>query len=334
MADTLRLAFMGTPDFALPTLRALLDAGHEVACVYTQPPAPAGRGHKTQPSPVQKEAESRGIEIRTPESLKGEAEQKAFADLKLDAAVVVAYGLILPQPILAAPKLGCVNVHASLLPRWRGAAPIQRAILAGDAKTGVTIMQMDTGLDTGPVLAKSEPVEIGRDTDAGQLHDTLADLGARLIAPTLASCAAGEIAAEPQTEAGAIYARKLTKDDRKLDWSRPAIELERLIRAFAPKPGAVAQLPPSRDAAGKENSGKESGGQDQTGETLKVLRADVAPPAPSGTKPGTVMDEKLFTVSTALGSLKLLRVQRGGKAAMDAEEFLRGYPLNRGTVLP
>ena len=327
MADQLRLAFMGTPDFALPTLRALLDAGHEVACVYTQPPARAGRGHKVQPSPVQQEAESRGIEVRTPESLKDGEAQQAFADLKLDAAVVVAYGLILPSQILEAPKHGCVNVHASLLPRWRGAAPIQRAILAGDGETGVSIMQMDTGLDTGPVLA-SERTEIGPDTDAGGLHDTLAEIGAKLIAPTLEKLAAGDIAPEPQPEKGATYARKLAKDDRKLDWSRPAIELERLIRAFAPTPGAVAKLPPAKDAD------KTADASPPDGETLKVLRARIAGAAPTGTAPGTVMNAEAFTVATGLGCLQLRRVQRGGKNPMDAEEFLRGTPLKQGTVLP
>ncbi|MDZ7714427.1 MAG: methionyl-tRNA formyltransferase [Rhodovibrio sp.] len=352
MADKLRLAFMGTPDFALPTLRALLDAGHEVACVYTQPPSRAGRGHKVQPSPVQQEAESRGIEVRTPESLKDADAQQAFAELKLDAAVVVAYGLILPQQILEAPKLGCVNVHASLLPRWRGAAPIQRAVLAGDGETGVTIMQMDTGLDTGPTLAR-ERTEITPDTDAGQLHDTLAWMGAKLIAPTLEKLAAGEITPEPQPEKGATYARKLSKDDRKLDWSRPAIELERLIRAFAPNPGAVAKLPPAKDDTkapndkaqdgqtqndktqnDKTQNAKDADGGGSEGETLKVLRARIAGAAPTGTTPGTVMNAQDFTVSTGLGCLKLLRVQRGGKKPMDVEEFLRGTPLKQGTVLP
>lgn len=327
MADQLRLAFMGTPDFALPTLRALLDAGHEVVCVYTQPPSRAGRGHKVQPSPVQQEAESRGIEVRTPDSLKDAEAQQAFAELKLDAAVVVAYGLILPQQILEAPKYGCLNVHASLLPRWRGAAPIQRAILAGDSESGVSIMQMDTGLDTGPVLA-TERTEITPDTDAGQLHDTLAEMGARLIAPTLEKLAAGEVSPEPQPEKGATYARKLSKDDRKLDWSRPAIELERLIRAFAPAPGAVAKLPPAKDAESNDD------GSRPEGETLKVLRARIAGAAPTGTTPGTVMNAQDFTVATGLGCLELRQVQRGGKNPMAAEEFLRGAPLKQGTVLP
>jgi len=312
MADRLRIAFMGTPEFALPTLRALIDAGHEVACVYTQPPSRSGRGHKTQPSPVQQEAEKRGLEVRAPASLKDADAQSAFAELQLDAAVVVAYGLILPEPILQAPRLGCLNVHASLLPRWRGAAPIQRAILAGDAETGVTIMQMDAGLDTGPILS-TERVEIGLDTDCGQLHDRLAELGGRLIGPALQGLASGEIEPQPQPERGALYAEKLAPEDRKLDWRRPAIELERLVRAFAPKPAATAELP--------------------DGETLKVLRAEIAPPAPSGTRAGTVLDPSRFTVATGLGALRLVQVQRGGKQPMDAETFLRGYTLERGQVL-
>jgi len=312
MGTPLRLAFLGTPEFAVPTLRALLDAGHEVACVYTQPPRKAGRGHKERPSPVQAEAESRGIAVRTPESLKDEAVQRAFAELKLDAAVVVAYGLILPPAILEAPRLGCLNVHASLLPRWRGAAPIQRAILAGDAETGVTIMRMDEGLDTGPILDQAR-TPIDTDTDAGMLHDTLAEMGAKVLVPTLERLDAGEIEPQPQPETGATYADKLSPDDRRIDWTRPAIELERLIRAFAPKPGAITTLP--------------------DGETLKVLRARVAPAAASGTKPGTVVDASAFTVTCGLGTLRLTRVQRGGKSPMDAEAFLRGYPLERGSVL-
>jgi methionyl-tRNA formyltransferase len=308
----LRLAFLGTPDFALPTLRALLDAGHEVACVYTQPPRKAGRGHQPRPSPVQAEAERRGVEVRTPTSLKDEEARRAFAALDLDAAVVVAYGLILPQAILTAPRLGCLNVHASLLPRWRGAAPIQRAILAGDDKTGVSIMQMDEGLDTGPVLMREE-VPIGPDTDAGQLHDTLAELGARLIVPALEGLDTGEIEPEAQSEEGAIYADKLAPVDRRIDWERPAIELERLIRAFAPKPGATTALP--------------------DGETLKVLRAEVGPASPSGSKPGTVVDNKRFEVACGVGTLRLRQVQRAGKGPMDTEAFLRGYTLERGSIL-
>jgi methionyl-tRNA formyltransferase len=309
---TLRLAFMGTPDFAVPSLRALLDAGHEVVRVYCQPPRPAGRGHKEKPCPVHAEAAARGLEIATPETLKDDDSRREFKALDLDAAVVVAYGMILPPAILHAPRLGCVNVHASLLPRWRGAAPIQRALLAGDAKTGVTIMQMDEGLDSGPMLAR-ESVAVDTDTDAGALHDTLAEMGARLLPRTLQGLAAGTIEPEPQPDHGATYARKLSPEDRRIDWRRPAIELSRLARAFAPKPGATATLP--------------------DGETLKVLRADVAPGAAAGTKPGTVVDAGVFTVACGQGSLSLRRVQRAGKAPMDVQDFLRGYPLKAGDVL-
>ena len=312
MAETLRLAFMGTPAFAVPTLDALTAAGHQVIQVYCQPPRPAGRGHKETRCPVHAAAESRGLPVATPASLKDKAVQTAFRDLNLDAAVVVAYGALLPAAILAAPRLGCLNVHASLLPRWRGAAPIQRAILAGDARSGVTIMQMDQGLDTGPTLLQ-ETMEIGPDTDAGQLHDTLAEMGARLIVPALHDLAAGTRTPTPQPAHGATYARKLTPEDRRLDWTRPAIDLERRTRAFAPRPGAVTTLP--------------------DGETLKVLRAQVGPAAPTGTTPGAVVDTGLFSVACGLGTLRLKKVQRAGKAAMDVADFLRGRPLKNGDVL-
>ncbi len=312
MPKPLRLAFIGTPDFALPTLRALLDAGHEVVRVYSQPPSKSGRGHKESASPVQQEAERRGIEVAVPESLKDARVQEEFAALNLDAAVVVAFGQILPRAILETPRLGCLNVHASLLPRWRGAAPIQRAILAGDSASGVTVMQMDEGLDTGAILLQ-ERVEIDADADAGTLHDTLAELGGKLIVPALEGSDKGEITLRPQDEAWAIYAEKLAPEDRRIRWSRPAIEIERLIRAFAPRPGATAKLP--------------------DGETLKILRAKVAPAAPSGTAPGTVVDETSFTVSCGLGCLTLRKVQRAGKSEMDVEAFLRGYPLERNSRL-
>jgi len=312
MAETLRLAFMGTPAFAVPALEALYEAGHEVARVYCQPPRPADRGQKERPCAVHAAAVERGLEVATPDSLKDDSVQRAFRDLNLDAAVVVAYGALLPEAILAAPRLGCVNVHASLLPRWRGAAPIQRAILAGDSRTGVSLMQMETGLDTGPILLQ-EATEIEADSDAGTLHDTLAAMGARLIGPALRDLAAGSLTPRPQPESGVTYARKLAPADRRLDWRRPAIELERLIRAFAPKPGAIATLP--------------------DGETLKVLRGAIGPAAPSGTQPGNVVDAGLFSVACGLGTLRLKRVQRAGKAVMDATEFLRGYPLKGGEVL-
>ena len=237
----LRLAFMGTPDFAASSLRALIDAGHEVACVYSQPPRPAGRGHQVQRSPVHVLAEERGIPVRTPKSLRNAEAQAEFAALDLDCAVVAAYGLILPQPILDAPRMGCLNIHASLLPRWRGAAPIQRAILAGDAETGVTIMQMDAGLDTGAMLLKGT-VPITAETTAGSLHDALAELGAGLIVQALDGLAEGRLTAEPQPSEGVTYAAKLSRDDGRLDWSQPADFIERQVRALNPWPGVWFDL--------------------------------------------------------------------------------------------
>lgn len=312
MTRPLRLAYFGTPEFALPSLRALLHAGHQVVCVYTQPPSKAGRGHKVQPSPVQLEAEERGIEVRTPESLKSEDVQSAFEALELDAAVVAAYGRLLPKAILEAPRLGCLNVHASLLPRWRGAAPIQRALMCGDDETGVTIMRMNEGLDTGDIVLQ-ERVPITADADAGELHDALAELGGKLIVTALEGLDAGEIEPRAQDDARATYAEKLPPEARHIDWRRPAIEIERLIRALAPKPGAVATLP--------------------DGETLKVLRAEVAPGAGAHHRRGSVVDASTFTVACGLGCLRLSRLQRAGKSAMDTETFLRGYSLERGAVL-
>ena len=306
----LRLAFMGSPEFALPSLRALEAAGHEIAAVYAQPPRPAGRGHKERPCPVQAYAERRGWALRTPKTLKDGSEQQAFAALGLDAAVVVAYGLILPAAVLAAPRLGCVNLHASLLPRWRGAAPIQRAILAGDAQTGVTIMAVDEGLDTGPILLR-EAVPIAATATAAELHDRLAEVGARLMVAALDGLAAGRLEARPQPEDGVTYAAKLKRGEGRLDWRRPAAELERAVRAFTPRPGAFFE-------AG--------------GERVKVLAAEVGAGAP-GAEPGTVIDARL-TVACEKDALRLIRVQRAGKAAMDAETLLRGFPVAAGTRLP
>jgi len=305
----LRLAFMGTPEFAVPTLRALADAGHEIAAVYCQPPRPAGRGHKTQASPVQALAEERGWPVRTPRSLKENEDQDDFSALGLDAAVVVAYGLILPQAILDAPRLGCINVHASLLPRWRGAAPIQRAILAGDRETGVTIMQMDAGLDTGPILL-SEKVAIGDTDTAADLHDRLAALGAGLVLEALDGLARCTLTARPQRDKGATYAAKLSRTESALDWRRPAAELERQVRAFHPWPGASARIGT---------------------EAVKVLAAQVVENG-GGREPGTVLDQAL-TIACGRGALRLLRVQRPGKAALAAAEFLRGFALAPGTRL-
>ncbi|GAB4353706.1 MAG: methionyl-tRNA formyltransferase [Kiloniellaceae bacterium] len=309
---TLRLAFMGTPDFSVPTLKALAEAGHEIAAVYSQPPRPAGRGQKDRPSPVQAYAESRGWLVRTPKTLKTPETQAEFAALKLDAAVVVAYGLLLPQAILDAPRLGCVNVHASLLPRWRGAAPIQRAILAGDSETGVTIMQMEAGLDTGPMLLK-EAVPIGPDTTAQDLHDRLAALGAALINRALAGLVDGSLQPQPQPDDGVTYAAKIDKAEGRLDWREDAAALERRVRAFTPWPGAYFEIE-----------------TDKGRERVKVLAAQ---PCSESGLPGRVLDGKA-TIACGAGSLRLVRVQRAGKAPMDTDAFLRGFALPAGTVLP
>ena len=295
---SLRLAFMGTPDFAVPSLQALIDAGHEIACVDSQPPRPAGRGHRLQPSPVQALAESLGIPVRTPNSLRPAEAQAEFAALGLDIAVVAAYGLILPVPVLQAPRLGCVNVHGSLLPRWRGAAPIHRALLAGDSETGITIMQVEAGLDTGPMLLK-EAVPITAATTAAGLHDDLAALGARMIVAALDGLATGRLTAEPQPAEGVTYAAKLEREEGRLDWSRPAAELELRVRALNPWPGVWF----------------ESGG-----ERVKVLAAEIV--AASGA-PGALLGED-FTVACGKNALRLTRVQRQGRAVVDGAAFLRG----------
>ncbi|WP_173975179.1 methionyl-tRNA formyltransferase [Magnetospirillum sp. LM-5] len=301
----MRLAFMGTPDFSVPILAALIDAGHQVAVVYSQPPRPAGRGHKEQLTPVHAFAQQQGIMVRTPKSLKSEDEQQAFRDLDLDVAVVAAYGLILPPAILAAPRRGCLNVHASLLPRWRGAAPIQRAIEAGDTETGVTIMQMDQGLDTGAMLLV-ERLPITAATGAQVLHDQLSEMGARLMVDALARL--DQLVPVPQPEDGVTYARKLAKDEGKLDWTRPAAELDRLVRAFTPWPGVWCEA---------------------AGERLKVLEASLADASgPSG----TVLDDQL-TVACGQGALRILKAQRPGKGPMAAADLLRGFALPPGTRL-
>ncbi len=304
----LRLAFMGSPAFAVPTLRALHAAGHEVAAVYSQPPRPAGRGRAVTPCPVHEAALSLGLPVRTPARLRhGAAEHAAFAALDLDAAVVAAYGLILPPAMLAAPRRGCLNIHASLLPRWRGAAPIQAAVLAGDAEAGVTVMQMDAGLDTGAMLLKGR-VPIGPRTTAADLHDALAALGADLALQALRD----PPAPAPQPAEGATYAPKLTRDSGRLDWTQTAAQLDRQVRAFTPWPGAWTALDT---------------------ETLKVLRAEPAPaPAPSAGPPGTVLDGGLL-VACGEGALRLLRVQRPGRAPMEADALLRGFPIPPGALL-
>ncbi len=303
----MRLVFMGTPDFAVPALDALIGAGHHIVCVYTQPPRRAGRGQAERPSPVHIHADQNGIKVRCPASLKDEETQAEFAALNADAAIVVAYGLILPPEILAAPRLGCLNIHASLLPRWRGAAPIQRAIMEGDEVTGVNIMQMDEGLDTGPIILGAE-TPITTDTSGGALHDSLAALGAVLVVEALAGRDAGTLTATRQPESGATYARKLTRDDGRLDWSLPAETLERRVRALSPLPGAWF------------NHGEER---------IRVLEAELRPGKGA---PGTVLDDHL-TIGCGTGALGLRRVQRPGRNAMDAEDFLRGFDLPAGTDL-
>ena len=295
---------MGSPDFAVPALRALHAAGHDIVAVYCQPPRPAGRGQATRPCPVHAAAMAMGLAVRAPARLRrDEAAQADFAALGLDVAVVAAYGLILPQAMLDAPRQGCLNIHASLLPRWRGAAPIQAALLAGDAETGVTIMQMDAGLDTGAMLLR-DSVPIGPTTTAASLHDDLAAMGARLIERALAI----QPAAVSQPAEGATYAAKLTREDGRIDWSRDAAYLDRQVRALNPWPGTFTT--------------RES-------EVLKILAAE---PAIGAGEPGAVLDDRL-TIATGDGALRLTRVQATGRAAMDAAAFLRGNPVGRGARL-
>ena len=305
----LRLVFMGSADFAVPVLGALLEAGHEVACVYAQPPRPTGRGHRERPVPVHAFAAARGLPVRTPASLKDGGEHRAFAGLRAEAAVVAAYGLILPGSILAAPRLGCLNVHASLLPRWRGAAPIQRAILAGDGETGVTIMRMDGGVDTGPIVI-AERVPITAEATAAGLGDTLSGMGGRLIVAALDGLSGGALRPAPQPAAGVTHARRLDRDEGRLDWRRPAADLERAVRALNPWPGTWFR---------------------HGGERIKVLAAAVVE-TPAAAAPGTVVDGRL-TVACGSGALRLLRVQRGGRSPAEADAFLRGYPVAAGTGL-
>ena len=300
----MRLAFMGSPAFSVPALTALHEAGHTIAAVYSQPPRPVGRGHAVRPCPVHEAAELLGLEVRTPARLRGDdAAQAAFAALELDAAVVVAYGLILQPAMLAAPRRGCLNIHASLLPRWRGAAPIQAAVRAGDAETGVTIMRMDAGLDTGPMLLV-ERVPITSVTTAATLHNALAVIGARLTLRALKE----DPAETPQPEAGATYAPKLTRADARIDWSEDAVAIERQVRAFDPWPGTFTLL---------------------DGAMLKVL---AAVPADDNGAPGFVLDDRL-TVACGHGAVRLTRVQVAGRAPMEAEAFLRGHKVPAGTRL-
>ncbi len=301
----MRVIFMGTPDFSVPVLEALVVAGHEIPAVYCQPPRPAGRGKKERPSPVQARACDLGLEVRHPASLKGDDEQAAFAALRADVAVVVAYGLILPRPILEAPRHGCLNIHASLLPRWRGAAPIQRAVMAGDAETGICIMQMAPGLDTGPVLLR-EATPIGAEETAGDLHDRLSRMGARLIVEALERL--DSLHPQPQPEAGVTYADKIDKAEARIDWTRPAAEVDARIRGLSPFPGAWCEI-----------------GEDR----VKILASRRAEGQGA---PGEVLDDNL-TVACGEGAVQLLRLQRAGRAPQSAEDFLRGMAVPAGTRL-
>ena len=315
MADTLRIAFMGSPDFAVPVLAALVEAGHEIACVYSQPPRPAGRGKKLRPTPVHQWAEARGLEVRTPRSLKKEPEQEAFAALGLDAAVVVAYGLILPQAVLDAPTHGCMNMHASLLPRWRGAAPIHRAVIAGDAKTGVQAMMMEVGRDTGPVLATEETAILPTDT-TGSVHDRLADLAAGLAVTSLAGLDDGSLVPQPQPEEGVNYAHKVTADDQRIDWTKPACEVDCQIRGLSPFPSAWFYYAPE-------------------GETeplrMKALMSRLED-GRTNTAAGTVLDDELLIQCGDGKAVRLLRAQKPGSKAMDAADLLRGLPVPAGAL--
>ncbi|MCX8281805.1 methionyl-tRNA formyltransferase [Phyllobacterium sp. 0TCS1.6C] len=309
----MRIVFMGTPDFAVPILNALIGQGHEIVAVYSQPPRPAGRrGLELTPSPVHRNAEQFGIEVRTPKSLKDPEEQQAFADLGADVAVVVAYGLILPKPILEGTRLGCYNAHASLLPRWRGAAPIQRAIMAGDSETGIMVMKMDEGLDTGPV-AMAEKLKITADMTAGELHDQLSMSGADLMVRALAALERDSLTLTPQDEDGVTYAAKITKVETRIDWSQPAIDIHNRIRGLAPFPGAWCEMEIGDDL-----------------ERVKLLRSVLATGVGA---PGTVLDAEL-RIACGEGAVRLRSLQRAGGKTMDSQEFQRGAKIAQGTRLP
>jgi len=305
----LRLIFMGTPDFSVPVLQALIDAGHDVVCVYSQPPRKSGRGQKVNLTPVHAFAETQGIEVRTPLSLKGADEQQAFADLNADCAIVVAYGLILPKAILEAPKYGCLNAHASILPRWRGAAPIQRAIEAGDDVSGVTIMQMDEGLDTGKMLLV-QPVEITKKTTGQTLHDDLSMESARLVLEALRAVAGGYTKPQAQPDEGVTYAKKLDKQESQVDWGQTADEIDQRIRAFSPWPGTWFA---------------------HAGERIKIINATVV--ADMTGEPSTRLDADGLIIACCDGALRLETLQRSGKSPTDVASFLRGYDIPVGTKL-
>jgi methionyl-tRNA formyltransferase len=304
----LRLVFMGTPDFAVPTLSAIAASGHEIIAVYTRAPKPAGRGMALKPSPVERRARELGLPVLTPKSLRSDDVQATFRQHGADAAVVVAYGLILPVPILIGTRLGCFNLHASLLPRWRGAAPINRAVMAGDAESGVTVMKMDEGLDTGP-MAMAERVPIGPDMTAGELHDVLASLGGGLMVRALAALERGSLTLAPQPETGVAYAAKIDKAETRIDWNKPWNEVHDRCRGLSPFPGAWFEI--------------------ADGTRVKALRSTRGAGAGA---PGTVLDHEL-TVACRDGAVRLLEVQRAGRQPMTAHEFLRGTPIRPGTRL-
>src|SRR5262245_21711486 len=307
----MRVVFMGTPDFAVPVLSEILTAGHDVVAAYTQPPRAAGRGMSERKSAVHAFADGAGIPVVTPKSLKGEAEQQAFARHRADVAVVVAYGLILPKPVLLAPRHGCLNLHASALPRWRGAAPIQRAIMAGDAETAATVMRMDEGLDTG-LVCREERVPIGPDVTAGELHGLLAMRGADLMLRALADLERGALFCQPQPAAGVTYAAKIDKGETRLDFTLTAREVHDRVRGLSPTPGAWVVV---------AHAGK--------AERVKVLRTQIAE---GKGVPGTILDAAL-TIACGVGAVRVLEVQRSGRKPMAASEFLRGFPLAPGTRL-
>jgi methionyl-tRNA formyltransferase len=300
----MRLIFMGTPDFAVPTLVELAARGHEIAAVYTRAPKPAGRGMEVQHTPVEQEARRLALAVHTPRSLKDEEAQAAFRAHNADAAVVVAYGLILPKSVLEAPRLGCFNIHASLLPRWRGAAPINRAIMAGDTESGITIMKMDEGLDTG-AIAMAERMPIGADITAGDLHDVLSRLGADLMLRALAAAERGSLTLTPQPDKGVTYAEKISKNETRIDWSKPWKQVHDHIRGLSPFPGAWFEIDGARIKALRSTKGEGSGAA------------------------GTALDDK-FTIACGTGAVRLTQVQRAGKEPMSADELLRGTPVKSG----
>ncbi len=303
----MKIIFMGTPAFAVPALKKLINAGHKPLAVYTRPPAPSGRGKKEQKSPIHELAEAHRIEVLTPISLKNPDEQQKFADFQADIALVAAYGLLLPEPILNGTKYGCVNIHPSLLPRWRGAAPIQRAIIAGDPETGVCIMKMDKGLDTGDILAM-EKCKIPAKMTAGELHGALAEIGAELALKTIEKIS--KITPIKQNALGVEYAKKITREEEKIDWRKPVKEIEALIRGLQPRPGAYFEY---------------------TGERIKIIAADLSPES-TGKPAGTILDENL-SIASGSGILHPLKLQRPGKNIVSAREFLNGFPIKPGAIL-